>query len=111
MAFSFQVGPPVLGLRWSGSDYGAGAVAGARTQGHPGSRTGTRANVRPGFRAGTRTDATPGTGAGDWARKSGVCVKIRFIDMIVSRLFVFKGVGANFRTTHRVLFNSICTQT
>lgn len=110
MAFSFQVGPSVLGLGWSGTGCGAGAVAGTRTHGHPGSRTWTGANVSPGFRAGTRTDAAPGAGAGVWARESGVCVKIGFVDMIVSRLSVFKGVCADPRTAHRVLSHSVCTQ-
>lgn len=109
MAFRFQVGQPVLSFCWSGSGYGAGAVAGARTQGDPGPRTGTRANIGPGFRAGAeaRTDATPGTW--DWARKPWVCVKIEFTDMIVNRFLVFNGVCANFRTTHWVLFNSVNT--
>lgn len=110
MAFSFQVGPSVLGLGWSGNGCGTGAVAGARTQGRPRSRAGTGANVSPGFRAGAGTDATPGAGARVWARESGVCVKIGFVDVSVSRLPVFKGVCADLRTTHRVLFHSIRTQ-
>lgn len=110
MAFSFQVGPSVLGLCWSGTGCGAGAVAGAWTQGNPRSRAGTGAKVSPGFRTGARTDTTPGAGTGVWARESWVWVKIRFVDVIVSRLSVFKGVCADSRTTHRVLFNSVCTQ-
>lgn len=108
MAFSFQVGPSVLGLVWSGTGCGAGAVSGARTQCHPGSGAGNGANVSPGFRAGDRTDATPG--AGIWARESGICIKIGFVDVIVKRLSVFNVVHTDPRTTHRVLFHSICTQ-
>lgn len=110
MAFSFQVGPPVLGLAWSGAGCGAGAVAGARAQGCPGPRAGNGANVHPGFRAGARTDAAPGTGAGIWAGESGVHVKTGFVDETVNRLSVFQGVCADLRTTHGVLFHSVCAQ-
>lgn len=108
MAFSFQVRPSVLGLGWSGAGCGAGAVAWARTQGRPGSRAETGANVSPGFRARAGTDASPGAGARVWARESGVRVQIGFVDVIVSRPPVFKGVYAGLRTTRRVLFHSIC---
>ena len=108
MAFSFQVGPSVLGLSWSGTGCRIGAMAEARTQGCPGSRAGTGANVGPGFRAGARTDATPRAWAGIWARESGV--KTGFVDEIVSRFSVFKSVCADFRTTHGILFHSVNTQ-
>lgn len=110
MAFCFQIGPSVLGLGWSGASCGAGAVARTRTQGRPWSRTRTGTNVSPGFRAGVRTDATPWAGAGIWARQSGMCGKIGFVDVVVSRLSVFKGVSTDPRTTHWVLFHSIYAQ-
>lgn len=108
MAFSFQVGPPVLGLGWSGTGCGAGAVARAGTQSRPGSGAGTGADVRPGFRAEARTHAAPGAGAGVRAGESGVCVQTGFVDVIVSRLSVFKHVCADLGTTNRVLFHSVC---
>lgn len=110
MAFSFQVGPPVLGLGWSGTGRGACAATGARTKGQPGSRAETGANVSSGFRAWARADASPGTGTGIWARESGVYVKTGFVDKIVSRFSVFKGVCADSRTTHGVLFHSVYTE-
>lgn len=85
-------------------------MAGTGTQGCPGSRAGTGANISPRFRAEARTDATSGARAGVWARESGVCVKIGFVDVTVSRLSVFKGVCTDLRATHWVLFHSVCTQ-
>lgn len=109
MAFSFQVGPPVLGLAGPGAGCGAGAVAGAGAQSRPGARAGGGTEVGPGFGARAWTDATPGAGAGVWAGEPRVCVQIGFIDVTVRRLSVFKGVSADPRTAHGVLLHSICT--
>lgn len=107
MASSFQVGPSVLGLVQSGIDHGAGAVTGVRTQCQSGSGAGNGAIVRPVFRDRIRTDATPVAGAGVWAKESGICIRIGFIDVIMNRLSVFHGVHTDPGTTNRVLFYSI----
>lgn len=109
MAFGFQVGPPVLGLALSGAGCGAGAVAGARTQGSPwsGAWTGTGAYVEPRFRAWDRTDATPWARAGIWAWEPGVNVQIGFVNMIEDWFPWFKGICADLRTSSGVLFHPI----
>lgn len=84
-------------------------MAGARTQGRPRPGAETGAKVSPRFRARAGTDAAPGAGAGVWAGKSGVWVRIGFVDLIVSRFSVFNGICADLRTTDRVLFHSVCT--
>lgn len=112
MAFSFKVGPSVLGLIWSGTGSGAGTVAGARTQCHSMSGTGDRAAVGSGFRAGAGAgaDAAPGAGAGVWARESGIGENIVFADVTLKRLSVFNRVCTDLRITDRILFHSVGTQ-
>lgn len=110
MAFSFQVGPSVLALIWSGTGSGAGTVTGARTQRHSMSGTGNRADVGSGFRAGARAraDAAPGAGAGVWAGESGE--NTVFADVILKRLSVFHRLCTDLRITERILFHSVGTQ-
>lgn len=113
MAFSFKVGPSVLGLIWSGTGSGAGTVAGARTQRRSvsGAGDGDGAAAGSGFRAGAGAgaDAAPGAGAGLWAGESATGDDTDFADVTLKSLSVFNRVCTDLRITEGTLFHSAGT--
>lgn len=112
MAFSFQVGPSVLALIWSGTGSGAGTVTGARTQCHSVSGTGNGADVGPGLRAGAgaRADVAPGAGAGVWAGESEIADNVVFADVTLKKVSVSHGFCTDLRIPGSTLFHPVGAQ-